>query len=53
MNPVNGGRPPKERRTRGASEVTTGVLAHEIAREFTLVALLILNTRKAEKVITK
>ena len=30
-----------------------GVLAHEIAREFTFVALLSLNTRKVENVITK
>lgn len=53
MKPVNGGRPPRERRIRGANDVMTGVLAQETARELTFVALLILNTRNVEKVMTK
>lgn len=53
IKPVSGGSPPRERRTRGAREVMTGVLVHEVAREFTLVALLILKTRNVEKVIIK
>lgn len=32
MNPVRGGRPPSDSRTRGVREVSTGVLAHEMAR---------------------
>lgn len=53
MKPVSGGSPPRERRIRGAREVITGVLDQEVAREFTFVALLILNTRNVEKVMTK
>lgn len=53
INPVSGGRPPRERRISGARDVITGVLVHEVAREFTFVALLILNTRNVEKVMTK
>ena len=53
IKPVNGGRPPNESKIRGVKDVTIGVLVQEIARELTLVALLILKTRKVEKVITK
>ena len=53
MKPVSGGRPPKESRTRGAREVSAGVLAHEMARVLMLVALFSLNTRNVENVITR
>lgn len=53
MKPVRGGRPPSESRIRGVKEVMTGVLVQEIANELTFVALLILKTRKVEKVMTK
>lgn len=51
INPVSGGRPPKDRSTSGVRAVRAGVLAHEVARELMLVALLILKIIKAEKII--
>ena len=53
MNPVKGGRPPSERSTRGVREVSTGVFAQEMASVLMFVALLSLNTRKVENVMTK
>lgn len=53
MNPVRGGSPPRESRTRGAREVRAGVFAQDEANEFTLVALFSLKIRNIEKVITK
>lgn len=53
MKPVSGGRPPRESRIRGVSAVRAGVFAQEIARELMFVALLILNIKNVEKVITK
>lgn len=51
MNPVKGGRPPRDSSTRGAREVSTGAFAHEVARELILVALFSLNTRNVEDVM--
>lgn len=53
MKPESGGRPPRERRMRGVMAVRAGVLAHEVARVLMFVDLLILNTIKVEKVMTK
>jgi len=53
MKPVRGGRPPSERRTRGASDVRIGALVQEVASVLMLVDLLSLKTRKVENVIMK
>lgn len=53
MKPVSGGRPARERRIRGARAVKMGVLAQDKASALMVVALLSLNTRKVEKVMTK
>lgn len=53
IKPVSGGRPPRERRTRGVSAVRIGVFAQEMARELMLVALFVLKIKNVEKVITK
>ena len=53
MKPVNGGRPPSERRMRGVRAVSMGALDQEVARAFRLVALFSLNVKKVEKVMTK
>lgn len=53
MNPVSGGRPPRESKTRGARAVRAGVFAQEIASALTVVALFTLKMRNAEKVIVK
>lgn len=53
INPVRGGRPPRDSRIMGVIAVTMGALAHEAAIILTVVVLLILNVRKAENVITK
>lgn len=53
MKPVSGGRPPNDRRTRGAKAVSAGAFAQEVARVLIFVALFSLNTRKVENVITK
>ncbi len=53
INPVSGGRPPRERRMRGVRAVSVGVFAQEVASVLMLVDLLILNTRNVENVITK
>lgn len=53
MNPVRGGRPPRERRMRGVRVVRAGVFAQEVASALILVELLILRTKKAEAVIMK
>lgn len=53
MNPVSGGRPPRDSRTKGAREVSAGAFAHEVARELMLVDLFSLNTRNVENVIIK
>lgn len=50
-NPVRGGRPPSERRTRGASAVRAGAFVHEVARLLMLVDPQSLNVRNAEEVI--
>jgi len=53
MKPVNGGRPPRERRIRGVKVMSMGALVQEVASELMFVVLLSLNTRKVEKVIMK
>lgn len=53
MNPVSGGRPPSDRRTKGVRAVRAGALAQEVASMLILVDLLSLNTRNVERVITK
>lgn len=53
INPVRGGRPPRDRRTRGVSEVSAGAFAQEVARVLMVVARLSLKTRNVENVIIK
>lgn len=53
IKPVRGGRPPRDRRTGGRRVVIIGAFAQEMASVLIVVALLNLNTRKAEKVIRK
>lgn len=53
MKPVNGGRPPRDRRMRGVSVVSAGVFAQEVASILMLVDLFNLNTRNVEDVITR
>lgn len=49
--PVRGGRPPSERRIRGARPVRAGALAHAVAKVLILVEPEALNVRNAEEVI--
>jgi len=53
INPVSGGRPPRDRRTKGVMAVRAGVFVHAVASILTLVDLFSLNTRNVEKVIMK
>lgn len=53
IKPVNGGSPPRERRTRGARAVVTGAFVQDIASALTFVELFSLNMRKAENVMVK
>lgn len=53
MKPVRGGSPPRERRIRGVMAVRAGALAHDVASILMVVALLSLNVRNIEKVITR
>lgn len=53
INPVSGGRPPSERRTRGVRVVMAGAFVHEVASELILVALLSLKIRNVENVMRK
>ena len=50
--PVKGGRPPSDRRIRGARPVRAGALAHAVARVLMFVEPEALNVRNAEEVIT-
>lgn len=52
-NPVRGGRPPRESRISGVSEVRTGAFVHEIASMLMVVELFNLKATKVENVITK
>lgn len=52
-NPVRGGRPPRESRISGVSEVRTGAFVHEMASMLMVVELFSLKAIKAENVITK
>jgi len=49
--PVRGGRPPSERRIRGARPARAGALAHAVARVLMLVEFELLNVRNAEEVM--
>jgi len=49
--PVRGGRPPNERRMRGARPVRAGALAHAVARVLMFVEPEALNVRNAEEVM--
>jgi len=51
MNPVRGGRPPRERRERGTRAVRVGALDHEVASALMVVTLLILKVRNVVVVI--
>lgn len=53
IKPVRGGRPPKERKIRGARDMRAGAFVQEAARVLIVVALLSLKTRNVEKVIIK
>lgn len=53
IKPVSGGRPPRERRTRGVRDVSAGAFVHEVASVLMFVALFSLNTRKVENVMMK
>lgn len=53
IKPVSGGRPPRDRRRRGARAVRAGAFVQEVARVLMLVALFNLNTRNAERVMIK
>lgn len=53
MNPVRGGRPPRESRMRGMSAVRAGAFVQDVARVLIFVDLLSLNTRNVEIVIMK
>jgi len=53
IKPVRGGRPPRDRSTRGVRVVITGALVHETASVLMFKALLSLNVRKVENVIMK
>lgn len=49
--PERGGRPARERRIRGVTAVSAGVLAQEVASVLRVVDELILKTMKVEKVM--
>lgn len=53
INPVSGGRPPRESSTRGVRDVRAGALAQDVARALILVELLSLNTRNVENVMIR
>lgn len=53
MNPVRGGRPPRESRIRGVREVSAGALAQERARELMLVEAFSLKIRNVAVVIIR
>lgn len=53
MKPVSGGRPPRDRRTRGKRDVRMGVLAQDVASALIVVVLLRMNVRKAEEVMIR
>lgn len=51
INPVRGGRPPRDRRINGVKEVSAGDLVHEVAKELMFVDLFALKIKKVEEVI--
>lgn len=52
INPVRGGRPPRERRMKGAKRVRTGIFVCEVASALIFVVLLSLKSKKIEEVMT-
>lgn len=52
-NPVSGGSPPSDKRTRGVRAVRAGLLVEEVASALILVALLYLKVRKVEVVMIR
>lgn len=50
--PISGGRPPRESRIRGRTEVNKGALVQEVARALIVVVVLILRERNIAVVIT-
>lgn len=53
IKPVNGGRPPSERRTRGVRAVSVGAFDQEVAKALRLVDLVKLNVRNTEVVMAR
>lgn len=53
MNPVRGGRPPRESSIRGRRVVMTGVFVQAVAKELMLVVLFSFNDRKREVVMAR
>lgn len=51
MKPVSGGRPPKDRRSKGARAVRAGAFVQEVASILMLVASFNLNTINVEDVM--
>ena len=51
VNPVSGGRPPRDSIIRGVRAVRAGIFVREFERVWMLVALVVLKVRKAEVVI--
>lgn len=51
MNPVRGGRPPRESSMRGARAAIAGDFVHEMPSALIVVDLLMLKMRKAEHVM--
>lgn len=53
INPVRGGRPPRDNKIRGVSAVSTGAFVQDTARLLMVLALFSLNTRNVENVMIK
>lgn len=53
MKPVRGGRPPRDKRTRGVKEVMIGAFAQEVASALMLVDLFSLKARNVADDIMK
>lgn len=51
MKPVRGGRPPRDKKIRGARAIRAGAFVQEAARVLMVVVLLSLKTRNVEKVM--
>lgn len=53
INPVRGGNPPRDNRTRGVEIVRIGILAHVVARELMCVVRVNIKEENSEKVIRR